>query len=882
MAKRANRAPADRDPASRPRRGGLTRTLQWQEAIFEGSRDAIFISDADSRFTAVNRAACELTGFTCEELLGMRIPELHEEVDLEAYREFHDRIMSGEESLTQAMVLRKDGIKVATEFNNRRIIIDGVPYMHTTARDISERRLTERLLREAADKYRGLVENAGDGICISQDGALKFVNPSMVRLSGYSEAELTGRSVLDFVHPDDRELVGTYTQRGLRGWDVPPSYEFRIVARDGTVRWARNSAVFVEWEGRPATLNVLTDVTARKQAENALRESETLYRVLFEGSPVPKLLYDPATLRFLEVNSAALQLYGYSRDEFLAMTIADLHPPEETDAALRVASKERPTPYHAGVWKHRKRDGTLIDVDISRQELVLGGRKLRVSVIYDITETTRLLHALEDEKERLRRLVEAAPFAIMQVAADGRVLEVNPKFTALFGYGVADVPDLAHWRKLAFPDPERRRAVEGWEREKADPSAIGLPPHTVTVRCKDGTDRTVVRHSFFTHAGERVISAADVTEERRLEDQLRHAQKMEAVGRLAGGVAHDFNNLLQAMLSQVQLWRLAGRPSGGELADFEAQIRRGAGLARQLLLFSRHEEVRRARLDLNELVRDAGALLRRLVRANIDLLIRPSDEPLLVEADPGQIDQVLMNLVVNACDAMPEGGRLTIITGHDDGSVWLAVEDSGSGIPEEIRDKIFEPYFTTKSGGHGTGLGLPVVHGIVTQHGGRLEVESQPAVGTTFRVLLPEPAGRAEPSEVVHEWADLPEGNGESVLLVEDEEAARTGLAQILASLGYRVTAVGSAADAGRLPDHPPFDVLLTDVMLSDVDGAALAHSLLGRWPGLKVVLMSGYSENEALRHAAELGDVTFLQKPFSMATLANAIHRTVAQRSQT
>jgi two-component system cell cycle sensor histidine kinase/response regulator CckA len=333
------------------------------------------------------------------------------------------------------------------------------------------------------------------------------------------------------------------------------------------------------------------------------------------------------------------------------------------------------------------------------------------------------------------------------------------------------------------------------------------------------------------------------------------------------------------MLSQVQLGRVSWRPREAELTELETQIRRGAGLARQLLLFSRHEEARRVRLDLGAVVRDAADLLRRLVRENIDLVVETSQDALLVEADPGQVDQVLMNLVVNAADAMPAGGRLTIGTGLRDDLVWLAVRDSGPGIPDEIREKIFEPYFTTKAVGHGTGLGLSVVDGIVSRHGGRIEVESRHGEGTTFRVLLPQsPASVDQLRSLTPGRGSLPQGNGERVLLVEDETAAREGLTEILVSLGYRVTAVSCATDAERLPADPRFDVLLTDVMLPDVDGAALAIGLLMRWPELRVVLMSGYSKDEALRHAAELGGVGFLQKPFGMATLAYAIRDALAR----
>ena len=312
-----------------------------------------------------------------------------------------------------------------------------------------------------------------------------------------------------------------------------------------------------------------------------------------------------------------------------------------------------------------------------------------------------------------------------------------------------------------------------------------------------------------------------------------------------------------------------------EAAELEQHAMRGAGLTRQLLLFSRREAAMPERLDLNDLTRAAATMLRRLVRENVAFDLALAGAPAMVNADRGQLEQVLMNLVVNASDAMPNGGRLVIRTGCDPaGFSWLEVEDSGHGIPASIREHVFEPFFTTKDPGKGTGLGLSVVHGIVTHHGGRVELESHEGRGVRFRVALPraEPGGPASSGAGAADAAELPAGHGERVLIVEDEEGAREGLREILASLGYGVVAVGSGAEAGCLAAEPGFALLLTDLMLPDVAGHDLAKGLQARWPELAVVFMSGYAEDEALRRGIETGQVRFLQKPFNMPTLAGAI----------
>jgi CheY-like chemotaxis protein/two-component sensor histidine kinase len=376
----------------------------------------------------------------------------------------------------------------------------------------------------------------------------------------------------------------------------------------------------------------------------------------------------------------------------------------------------------------------------------------------------------------------------------------------------------------------------------------------------------------------------DVTQEALLEQQLRQVQRLEAIGRLAGGVAHDFNNLLQAMLSQTQI--IHNNPDDARrvadtVDELEQQIRRGAALSRQLLLFSRRETAKPERLDLSEVVGGATQLLRRLVRENIAFAVELADEPLPVIADRGQIDQVLMNLVVNASDAMPEGGRLVVRTGvGEGGTAWLSVEDTGQGVPERIHDHIFEPFFTTKGADKGSGLGLAVVHGIVAQHDGTIRVSDREGGGTVFRIELPKTStgeALAQASSRA-EADDLPRGRGERVLVVEDETGAREGLVDLLTMLGYEVAAVGSAEEARRLPQESAFDVLLSDLLLPDVSGAELARGMLECWPRLKVILMSGYTEDEAVRRGVGAGTLRFLQKPFDMRTLAREIRTAIAE----
>jgi CheY-like chemotaxis protein len=351
---------------------------------------------------------------------------------------------------------------------------------------------------------------------------------------------------------------------------------------------------------------------------------------------------------------------------------------------------------------------------------------------------------------------------------------------------------------------------------------------------------------------------------------------MEALGRLAGGVAHDFNNLLQAMLGPLQLMVLTGaRPDrvAATAEGLQGLVERGAALTRRLLLFSRHEAASPEACDLTEMVRGETGLLRRLLKENVELRFEPGPSPMSVLADRRQLEQVLLNLVVNAADAMPHGGLLVLSTGADEAGVWFEVADSGVGMPPETRQRAFEPFFTTKRASEGTGLGLSIVDGIVRAHGGVVELESEVGKGTTFRVRLPRRVAPATPELDARTAApSLPLGAGERVLIIEDDTGARESLKELVRLLGYRVSALGSGEEGAALPVHPPFDVLLTDLVLPGMSGLEVTALLRERWPRLRVVLMSGYTEVEALGSHTADSRLRFIAKPIDRVGLAQEL----------
>ena len=738
----------------------LSRALAWQEEIVQGSRDAIFISDVDSRFTAVNRAASELTGYSRDELLTMRIGDLHEDVDLHAYNAFHDRILAGDDMVSSAQIRRKDGRKVEAEFNSRRILIEGVAHMHTVARDITGRKKAETALRESEERYRLLFHGVPIGVfhydldlCITDcnDRFVGILESTRDRLIGLDMSLLHDQSVLpairDALTDGHGEYDGPYHATTSTAAPFVSMRTASLRNGDGTVVGA---------------VGIVEDITQRTRAEEALRESEQRYRSILQG--IMEAYYEvdlTGTMTFC--NDAMMELLGYTHEEIIGLNNRAYMDAATGKRVYQTYKRvyETSEPIRSVGFEYLRKDGTPVAVELS------------VSLMSDV---------------------------------DGR--------------------------------------------------PVGF--------------RGIVR---------------DVTDRKRLEEQLVESQKMEVVGTLAGGVAHDFNNLLQAMLSHAQLLRrLSHDPEkwAAVVRELEQQIQRGASLTRQLLLFSRRETAKPERVDINDAVRDAAQILERLVRANIALVIEPALERLLVDADRGQLQQVLMNLTLNASDAIPDRGQIVIRTGAVGlDEAWLSVEDSGRGIPEAIRERIFEPFFTTKDRGRGTGLGLSVVHGIVTRNGGRIEVESAVGKGSTFKVFLSR-AGSGELSPREEAPATEPTlalGRGERVLIVEDEDGARESLRDILAFLGYDVAAVGSGEEAVKLPEARPFDLLLTDLMLPGAAGPQVAAELRQRWPALAVILMSGYTEDDVVRRGVTAGDVRFLQKPFDMDTLTREVRAALDER---
>jgi two-component system, cell cycle sensor histidine kinase and response regulator CckA len=635
-------------------------------------------------------------------------------------------------------------------------------------------------------------------------------------------------------------------------------------------------------------LRLQTDELTRSQ--QVLLESEERYRLLFEHNPNPMWVYDLQTLAFLAVNNAAIQHYGYSCDEFLSMTIKDIRPPEDIPALLEQVQQVSDGYGACGVWRHRKKNGTIIDVEITSHTVTFDRRTAALVLPRDITDRKRAEEAILASEQRFQVFMNNSPAVAFMKDEDGRYLYVNEPFARCFGRPQAEwigKRDIDLWpEEVATCLRENDLAVMAGEHvvelEEVVPTPDGKPHYWL-----------VFKFPFRDCSGNEVLAgiALDTTDRKRLEGQLRQAQKMEAIGQLAGGVAHDFNNLLTVISGYSEL--LQHHLSADDTLRRQAeQIKiagdRATALTRQLLAFSRQQVLRPVVLDVNVIVANLLQMLPRLIGEHIELKTALDPRPTFVKTDPGQLEQVLLNLAINARDAMPDGGTLTIETSNvaldetacrrigtiSPGSfVQLTVHDTGCGIDAATQTRIFEPFFTTKDIGKGTGLGLATVYGIVTQSQGAISVNSAPGRGASFAVYFPASETKEEPADD----GMIPtqsQAGWETVLVVEDQQSVRGFVRNLLMLNGYRVLEAADGSEAMDICRQHPGEIQLvvTDLVMPGMSGRVLAERLAKEQPKVKILYMSGYTDDSVVHTGVAQAGLAFLQKPFSPTTFTHKV----------
>lgn len=729
---------------------------------------------------------------------------------------------------------------------------------------------------------------------------------SWYKLTGFQRDELERWEAEhgSIIHPDDVDGMKEAFQRHVRREADRYQYKFRIRRKSGEWRWLLGRGLIVERADDGAPLRMVgtdIDITERQEAED--RQRLTQFAVDHSADPIYWVRADG---RIVYANDAACRTLGYTRDELTSLSVSRIDPDCPADAWPAHWREMKDAGSMSFEAQHRTKAGRTFPVDIYTNFVEHGGQEYVWAYVHDISERKKAEQARRGVEQQFRELIESAPDAIILADSDGIIIIVNAQTEAVFGYP----RDELLGRQVEMLLPERLRAghidkrCEYMANPRIRSMSTGLE---LTGLRKDGSEFPIDASLGPISIGDQtrvVTTIRDVTEQKRLEDQFRQAQKMEAIGQLAGGVAHDFNNILTVIFAHVELMRDAvqsGRTDTdqllSDLSEIERSSSRAASLTRQLLTFSRRQVIKPRVLDPNRILTDMEKMLRRLIREDIDLKVRCDPNVWRIHADAGQIEQVLMNLVVNAGDAMPNGGEMTVETSnvtldedyaaehseaHSGPHVMIAVSDTGCGMDEQVRGRIFEPFFTTKDVGQGTGLGLATVHGIVQQAGGHVTVHSEPGRGSTFKVYLPAHSGVGEPEpDRVDE--NIVKSGHESILVCEDDAALRDLTCRTLQSKGYDVLSATSATKALEVAGaHAgPIHLLVTDVIMPGLNGRQLAEALQSVRPDVGVLYVSGYTSDVIAHHGVLDEGVEFLEKPFSSTELLLRVREVLDKESE-
>ena len=865
-------------------------------AIFNASVDALVLWNSEVQRVDVNPAYERLFGFTREEVLAGAYPAHQPPEYAERRHALIRRTLAGEPCHAELEAVRKNGERFHVEVHTIPIRHRGEPHVLTIARDITERKRVDEVLRASEEQYRAIFNGSADALVL-WDSSLQRVdiNPAYTRLYGFTREEAIGEAYPESP-PQDQERRRALIRRTLAG--EPCEVELESVRKDGERIQVEVRTIPIQYRGEPHVLAICRDVTERKRAEVAVRASEEQYRAIFNAT-ADALVLRNADFRIVDVNPAYEAMSGYAREEVLGALHVVANPPDIDHYVKTLHGKGLAEEAFHFESEGVRKDGSRFDVEVHGVPIRHQGKPHVLYVGRDITARKLADQALRTSEEQYRAVFQATMDGLVLRDADFKVVDVNPALLAMTGHTREEILGMDRW---VFVPPGIQEHAKVLHRRVI----AGEPIH---FECeglrKDGTRFDVevrcvpIRYRGQPHA---LAMARDITAARRaeaergqLEAQLRQAQKMEAIGHLTGGIAHDFNNILTSVMGYLVLAaEREGAHDDAKLAKYLNQAHlsceRARDLIQQMLTFSRGQRGERRPVSLGPLVKEAVKLLRSTMPATLELVTELDDEAPQVMLDPVQADQVLLNLGINARDATDGHGAVTVGVRRvsADGSVCascrkritgdfveLAVRDTGPGIAPEAMDRMFEPFFSTKEVGKGSGMGLATVHGIVHEHGGHIVVASQPGRGASFRVLFPtlpaeegaaRPARKARTAAAAAPRVEL----AGHVMVVDDEAMVSEFMKELLESWGLAVTAKPNGVEAKEAFARAPelYDLVVTDQTMPRVTGLQLARELLEIRPTVPVILYTGYADNltEAQAHAA--GVRALIRKPVEPAAL--------------
>jgi two-component system, cell cycle sensor histidine kinase and response regulator CckA len=906
---------AERRHDESPRESSALKALQASETryrrLFESAKDGILILDAETGMVVdVNPFLLKLLGYSREAFLTKKVWELGFLKETIANEDMFRELQAKNYVRYEDLPLESsDGRSIEVEFVSNVYLVNEQRVIQCNIRDITERKRAEEDLR----RFKTISDNAVYGKAIADlQGNLLYINRFFANIHGYEPGELVGKHLSLFHCQEQMEAVGRLNASMMQQGQYAPTTVWHR-HKDGTDFPMLMSGVLIRDDhGKPQCIAAsAVDMTAQHKAAAKLVESEEKYRNLVEGLNDAVYRMTLPEGRYDYFSSSAEDVFGYTREEFINNPLliqSIIHP----DSAG----------YFEDKWKELSEgivqetyEYKIIDPEGNERWIVQSNKaifddsgqiKAIEGLCRNITERKQAEVLLREKTDLLQNITDHM-FDLVAITDLSGVFSYAGPSHRILGF---EPEELLGTSVFDYVHPDDAGYIA---KEFAELSANPAPEVTRTVeyrqRCADGNYKWLETKGKFLFSDDLIpyalfFSSREITERKRaaeeqqkLHTQLQQAMKMEAVGRLAGGVAHDFNNLLTSITGNVQLSLMdlsPGDPMEDSLTEIAQAADSAASLTRQLLAFSRKQLIEPKVLNLNELVVSLHKMLTRLIGEDIRLKTIPGKQLGSVKIDPGQIEQILVNLAVNARDAMPDGGKLIIETANTEldedycrlhphsklgAHVMLAVSDTGIGMNDEVKSHLFEPFFTTKPKERGTGLGLATIYGAVKQAGGSVEVYSEEGEGTTFKIYLPLVAEKAERLKAAAPIIDMP-GGDETVLIVEDEKSVRDMAIRILKRLGYNVLQAPDGGQAFMLAEKytDKIDLLMTDVIMPGMNGRQLAERLIQIHPEMKVLYTSGYTENTIAHHGVIDEGLHFIGKPYTPQALAKKL-RDVLER---
>jgi two-component system cell cycle sensor histidine kinase/response regulator CckA len=890
----------------------ITERKRYEEALRESEQryrmladnvnDMVWVRDMSGRLSYVSPSDERLTGFSADESMARTIDETLTPSSAAFARErltvAVGRILAGQRPEPERLELeerRKDGSIMDIEVNVSAMYDSAGEFAGFlgVSRDITERKRVENVLRESEERFRTLTEKSLVGVYIIQDDLFRYVNPALAEMFGYAPEEIIDRlGPVDFLTPEDRERVLDSIRRRMAGEIEFSHHEFHISRKDGSIRAVEAFGSHALHKGRPAVLGTIIDVTERKRSEEKLIQATERWERTFDAVPDLIAIVD-TDFRIVQVNKAMADRLGATPAKCAGqLCYAAVHKTEAPPSFCPYVQTLRDSGEHMEEVSEERLGGDFI---VSTSPIYDSSGQLvgSVHVARDITKRKRAEQDLEKSRNYLDKIINSIADPIFVKDWQHRWVLLNDSYCRFTGYnrdellGKSDYDFFPKNEADVFREKDELVFAYGGENinEEQFTDANGIV-HKISTKKTVYTDEK--GEKFIVGVIRDITSLKKAEEERKmLEAQLHQAQKMESIGQLAGGIAHDFNNILTAIrgFAEIVLLKMEkGNPFRRHLEQILASSDRAAELTNGLLAFSRRQVLHAKPMDLCGVLRGFEKMLGRLVPEDIDFRTTVAGGDLIVMADKGQIEQVLMNLVTNAKDAMPMGGNLTIEVypavmeerfAHADGFgepgdyACVTVSDTGEGMDEETRKRIFEPFFTTKEVGKGTGLGMAIIYGIIQQHNGCISVYSEKEMGTTFRIYLPLIAEGIREVDGTRE-SEPPPGGTETVLLAEDDAAVLELHRMILQEAGYRVIEAVDGRDAlDKFTEHrTEVDILATDVVMPKINGKSLYEEIRKIRPEMKVLFMSGYTKEIIVERGILEDEFSVITKPVTSSEL--------------